>query len=73
MTKDEIYTYLGSEHGTYQILLGDTALDPQGICEILNGLPAQLSPKDKLMQAYEKAGLANALYVKKHYGKGSRG
>ena len=29
---------------------------------------AEPSPRDKLMQAYEKAGMANALYVKKHYG-----
>ncbi len=34
---------------------------------------SELSPKDKLMQAYEKAGLANALYVQERYGKGSRG
>ena len=29
---------------------------------------AEPRPVDKLMQAYEKAGTANALYVKKHYG-----
>ena len=38
-----------------------------------SGSVQELSPKDKLMQAYEKAGLANALYVKEHYGNGSRG
>ena len=31
-------------------------------------IPQEPSPRDKLMQAYEKAGTANALYVKKHYG-----
>ena len=32
---------------------------------------AEPRPVDKLMQAYEKAGTANALYVKKRYGRRS--
>ena len=48
-------------------------IGPSGIEEILNGerQAVKLSPKDKLMQAYEKAGTANALYVKKRYGRRS--
>ena len=34
-------------------------------------LPQQLSPKDKLMQGYEKIGMTPALIAKKRYGRRS--
>lgn len=33
--------------------------------------PNELSPKDKLMQAYEKAGMANVFHIEQRYGKHS--